>query len=105
MDRERVRTNTSADRTGTPNTSQIGGGDQDEKYIPLVPEHWKQPLLDIKELNIMKMPRILQALFYTLSYTREEICECDTNKLDFKRVKSLINEDLFERMATYNPFG
>ena len=47
----------------------------------------------------MKMPRILQALFYTLRYTREEICERETNKLDFKRVKSLINEDLFERMA------
>ena len=53
----------------------------------------------------MKMPRILQALFYTLRYTREEICERETNKLDFKRVKSLINEDLFERMARYKPFG
>lgn len=104
MERERVRTNTSADRTGTPNTSQIA--DQaDEKYIPLVPEHWKQPLLDVKDWNIMKMPRVLQALFYTLNYTREEICERDTNKLDFKRAKTLINEDLFERMATYNPFG
>lgn len=67
MDRERVRTNTSADRTGTPNTSQIGGVDgPEEKYIPLVPEYWKQPFLDMKDLNIMKMPRILQALFYTL---------------------------------------
>jgi len=41
MDRERVRTNTSADRTGTPNTSQIGGAEADEKYTPLVPEYWK----------------------------------------------------------------
>ena len=53
----------------------------------------------------MKMPRVLQALFYTLQYTREEICERDTNKLDFKRAKTLINEDLFDRMARYNPFG
>lgn len=53
----------------------------------------------------MKMPRILQALFYTLKYTREEICESGTNKLDFKRAKTLINEDLFEQMARHNPFG
>ena len=53
----------------------------------------------------MKMPRVLQALFYLLGYTREEICERDTNKLDFKRAKTLINEDLFERMAKYIPFG
>lgn len=104
MERERVRTNTSADRTGTPNTSQVADA-QEEKYVPLVPEHWKQPFLDLKDLNIMKMPRVLQALFYTLRYTREEICERDTNKLDFKRAKTLINEDLFERMAKYMPFG
>jgi len=53
----------------------------------------------------MKMPRILQALFYALKYTRDEICERDTNKLDFKRAKTLINEDLFERMTRHNPFG
>lgn len=56
-------------------------------------------------MNIMKMPRILQALFYTLKYTREDICERDTNKLDFKRAKTLINEDLFDRMTRHNPFG
>lgn len=71
----------------------------------MVPEYWKQPFLDIKDLNIMKMPRILQALFYTLKYTREEICESGTNKLDFKRAKTMINEDLFEQMARHNPFG
>ena len=64
-----------------------------------------QPFLDIKDLNILKMSSVLQALFYTLRYTREEICEKDTNKMDFKKAKTLINEDLFERMARYNPFG
>lgn len=104
QDRERVRTNTSQERTGTPNTSALADP-IDEKYIPLVPEYWKQPFLDIKELNIMKMPRILQTLFYVLSYDREEICVRDTNSLDFKKAKTLIGEDLFERMGKYNPLG
>ena len=53
----------------------------------------------------MKMPRILQTLFYVLSYDREEICVRDTNSLDFKKAKTLIGEDLFERMGKYNPLG
>lgn len=53
----------------------------------------------------MKMPRVLQTLFYLLKYRREEVCERDTNKLDFKKVKPLINEELFDRMSTYKPFG
>ena len=77
----------------------------EEKYIPLTPEYWKAPFLDMRELNIMKMPRVLQTLFYLLSYDREAICERDTNKLDFKRAKALIGEDLFEKMSKYQPLG
>ena len=53
----------------------------------------------------MKLPRVLQTLFYLLGYTREEVCERDTNKLDFKKVKNLINDDLFKAMSQYNPVG
>ena len=58
QDRERVRTNTSADRIGTPNQSALDNT-VEEKYTPLVPEHWKQPFLDIKDLYVLKMPRVL----------------------------------------------
>ena len=53
----------------------------------------------------MKIPRVLQSLFYLLGYTREEVCERDTNKLDFKKVTTLINDDLFIRMSQYDAFG
>lgn len=69
LERERARSGAGGDRSGTPNTSVVN--DSEEKYNPLTPEYWKQPFLDIKELNIMKMPRILQALFYLLRYERE----------------------------------
>lgn len=70
-----------------------------------MPEYWKQPFLDMKDLNVMKMPRVLQSLFYVLGFNREDVCERDTNKVDFKKAKTLINEDLFEKMAKYNPIG
>ena len=69
-----------------------------------MPEAWKQPFLDMRKLHIMKIPRVLQVLFYLLKYEREAICEAETNKLDFKKVKMLINEDLFEKMSKYKPF-
>ena len=51
-------TTSDAKSATTPNTSQIGG-DVSTDHIPLAPEYWKQPFLDLKELNIMKMPRVL----------------------------------------------
>lgn len=108
LERDRARNNNSQDRdrAGTPNTSALGDVTMgDEKFIPLAPEAWKQPVCDLRELSIMKMPRVLQTLFYLLKYSKDEVCERDTNKLDFKRVKPLINEDLFDRMANYKPFG
>lgn len=93
------------DRLGTPNTSGAAGDAVEEKYVPLTPEHWKQPFLDLKSVHVLKMPRVLQVLFYLLKYDRELICEVGTNKLDFKKAKQLIGEDLFERMSKYNPLG
>lgn len=72
-----------------------------QEYTPLVPEQWKQSFLDLKEIHVMKMPRVLQTLFYLLRYKREDICERDTNKLDFKKVKALIKDDLFIKMSLY----
>jgi hypothetical protein len=40
-----------------------------------------------------------------LKYTREEICERDTNKLEWKKAKKLIDETFFTKLGNYNPFG
>ena len=40
-----------------------------------------------------------------MGYTREEVCERDTNALSFKKAKQLINEKLFFKIGTYNPVG
>jgi hypothetical protein len=51
------------------------------------------------------MTRVFQTVFYLLGYTREEVCERDTNKLEWKKAKNLINEDFFHKLGAYNPFG
>ena len=51
------------------------------------------------------MSRVFQTVFYLLRYTREEICERDTNKLEWKKAKKLIDEDFFKRLGEYNPYG
>ena len=48
-------------------------------------------------------------MFYLLGYKREEICEKDTNKLEWKRAKLIIQandgNDFFKRLGEFNPFG
>lgn len=51
------------------------------------------------------MSRVFQTVFYLLRYTREEICERDTNKLEWKKAKKLIDEEFFRRIGEYNPYG
>lgn len=82
-------------RAGTPNKDEPAPVAELPKYYPLAPEQWKKPLLDMRQQCIIKHPRVLQTLFYLLGYAREEICERDTNALDFKKAKDLINEGLF----------
>ena len=46
-------------------------------------------------MNVIRMGRVFQTVFYLLGYTREEICERDTNKIEWKKAKNLLNEDFF----------
>ena len=51
-------------------------------------EDWKKNLLELREFNVIKMPRVLQSLFYLLEgYDRNDICEHNTNKFFWKKAK------------------
>jgi len=55
---------------------------------------------------VIKFPRVLQSVCYLLGYTREEICEENTNKLSFKRVRDIIGDETFyQKMAEYKFAG
>ena len=36
------------------------------------------------------MPRVFQTVLYLLGYNREEICERDTNKLEWKKARVVL---------------
>lgn len=105
LDRDKLRSSAEA-RVSTPKADDgESATPSTAKYYPLAPEQWKKPFLDLRQLSIIKNPRVLQTLFYLLGYKREQICEPGTNALDFKCAKDLINEQLFEKIAKYNPQG
>jgi hypothetical protein len=84
--------------------SVAGGGGV---YTPLVPEQWKEKIRDFRQVYVIKFPRIWQALFYILKFQgRDYICERDTNKLSWKKAKVFLNnEDIFQKLSEYWPFG
>lgn len=57
------------------------------------------------------MPRVFQAVFYLLGYNREDICERDTNKLEWKKARLVLlgqahdGAEFFKRLADFHPFG
>lgn len=107
LDRDKLRSSAEA-RIGTPKNEDAesnGANKPSEKYYPLAPEQWKKPFLDLRQLSLIKHSRVLQTLFYLLGYQRDQICERGTNCLDFKKAKELINEQLFQKLANYNPVG
>lgn len=78
----------------------------DEKYYPIAPEQWKDAVLDLRNFNVIKFPRVLQSVCYLLGYSREDICERDTNKLSFKKVREIIgDESYYQKMAEYKFAG
>lgn len=59
----------------------------------------------LQRYNVIKLPRIMQSLFYLLGFTRDEICEPGTNKLFWKKARNFWNEALFEKFMAYTPIG
>ena len=61
--------------------------------------------MEFKNYSVVKMGRVWQSAFYMLKHDREQICERDTNKLEWKKAKHYINDEFFKRIGEYNPFG
>lgn len=68
-------------------------------------EEWKNNLMELKDFKVLKMPRVLQSVFYFLQYKREDICEKDTNKFFWKKAKHLLDDDFITRLVDYNALG
>lgn len=62
--------------------------------------------MELKNIFVLKFPKIIQALFYFIQYEkREDVCERGTNKLQWKKAKQFINDDMFAKMTEHWPCG
>ena len=68
-------------------------------------EDWQKNLLNLKNFKVLKMPRVMQTLFYFLKYRREDVCEIGTNKFFWKRAKEQLNEEFVNRLVFFNALG
>jgi len=102
LERDKARSNAEMGRAQTPDENAPA---VDSKYYPCHPEQFKNDVIKLPEFNVIKYPRVFQTLFYVLGYDREQICERDTNALNFKLAKKLINEELFTKIGNYEPLG
>lgn len=72
----------------------------------MAPEQWREGVRDFRHVYVVKFPKLFQALYYFLQFKpREYICERDTNKLDWKKAKSFLNEEMFTKMGDFWPIG
>jgi len=68
-------------------------------------DEWKTSLMGLKDFTVMKMPRVLQSIFYFLMYERGSICEHKSNKFFWKKAKEHLNEDMLNRLVNYKSLG
>lgn len=62
-------------------------------------EEWRAQLDAISKMRVLKMPRIIQSLFYLLRFERDALCYKNTNQLDWKiasKKMALLPKAMFE---------
>jgi len=60
--------------------------------------------MEIAELNVIKMPRIIQSLMFLMQIDHDAICEPDSNRLFWKSAKKQM-KDLCQRISEYKMLG
>ena len=66
----------------------------------------KKQFMNLAKYRVLSNSGILHQLLYFLGYTKEDINVPKTNILNWKHVKTLLNEDdFFKRIKSYNPVG
>ena len=68
-------------------------------------DEWQKSFKRMAKYKVLKMPRVMQSIFYFLQYKREEICEKGTNKFFWKIAKNHLNAQFFERLINFNALG
>ena len=57
------------------------------------------------EYRLLKYPAIISAAFYLIGYDKKEINLPETNRLNLKYFKSILDETLIEKILSYSHRG
>ena len=68
-------------------------------------EDWRKNLLSLQSATVIKMPRLLQSVFYLLQYKREDVCQPGSNKFFWKYARKYFNEEFIDKLIAYTPLG
>ena len=68
-------------------------------------EEWRKNLLSLANATVLKMPRVLQSVYYLLQFKREDVCQTGTNKFFWKVAKKHFTEGFIEKVLAYSPSG
>lgn len=68
-------------------------------------EEWQKILANIKAFRVLKMPKIIQGIFFLNKIETERICEPNSNKLSWKKAKELLEKELPGLMVKYKTWG
>jgi len=68
-------------------------------------EAWKAELQSLTRMKVLKLPRILQSLYYLNVFTKDEITIANSQAFDWKIAKAFFVDELPRRMACYRVLG
>lgn len=68
-------------------------------------DDWRKNLLSLQRATVIKMPRLMQSVFYLLQYKREDVCQPGSNKFFWKYARKYFNEEFIDKLIEYSPLG
>jgi hypothetical protein len=68
-------------------------------------ESWKAELVSLTKMKVLKLPRVLQSIYYLNCFTKNEITLPNSQAFDWKIAKAFFIDELPKRMASYNVLG
>lgn len=68
-------------------------------------QEWQDDLKKLTNTRVLKMPKILQSLMYLLGFTKEVVCEPNSQSFFWKKAKEEFQDEVPARMSNYKVLG
>lgn len=68
-------------------------------------EAWKAELQSLTKMKVLKLPRVLQSIYYLNCFGKDQITLPNSQAFDWKIAKAFFIDELPKRMSTYQVLG